>query len=235
MNRYTKPKKKKNHQEFVPKPILDSSIVDEDEEKFQKYFKDQRKGITSCELTLNKELIEQHQEKIIEQEEWVPAYRLPEDKLVKEEKFIRPVWKKIKDILPMKKRDFNWFARGKKNPGLKGGADSEDRVNHLTKVAIQNAKNHGISLKPGRNIERDGNCSFASVLENINRRSCFPQKLTNSMSFYRTQWVTELQNQTPNFQILTGGYSEDKQKNLWNELKRPGIWNVEYEIFSYMQ
>ena len=227
MNRDTKPKKKKNHQEFVPKPILDSSIVDEDEEKFQKYFKDQRKGITSCELTLNKELIEQHQEKIIEQEEWVPAYRLPEDKLVKEEKFIRPVWKKIKDILPMKKRDFNWFTRGKK-PGLKGGADSEDRVNHLTKVAIQNAKNHGISLKPGRNIERDGNCSFASVLENINRRSCFPQKLTNSMSFYRTQWVTELQNQTPNFPILTGGYSEDKQKNLWNELKRPGIWNVEY-------
>ena len=55
--------------------LQDDVIVCEDEKKFQEYFQDQKEKKESLELCLNKELIEQHQERIVEQEEEVPSFK----------------------------------------------------------------------------------------------------------------------------------------------------------------
>ena len=55
--------------------LYDEDIVREDEEKFQEYFLDTKGKKETLELCLNKELIEQHQERIVEQEEEVPSFK----------------------------------------------------------------------------------------------------------------------------------------------------------------
>ena len=132
------PKNKTVH--FVK--ISDNSIVIEDEKKFQDYFLRQNSKILqkACintvdqdfELFVNKELIEESQENIIEQEESVPVYPIREEKYLKIRKKRRPLNQKIamNDMnasLPNRfKFGLGWFKMGKKITGLKGGSDRED-------------------------------------------------------------------------------------------------------------
>ena len=60
--------------------------------------------------------------------------------------------------------------------------------------AIENAKKHKIRLKPGTENNGHGNCSYESVIMNINERECFGDKLPMSPSFYRRIWNTDLMN-----------------------------------------
>ena len=110
------PKQKTEKFESVqPSTPSDSIVINEDEEKFKTYILKQKKESSSQEKALNQELIEQHQEMIIENEEWVPAYKIPEDKLLKVEKFRPAFWrKKIQNILPRRENVWNWLKREKK-------------------------------------------------------------------------------------------------------------------------
>ena len=122
--------------------LKDENIVLEDETKFQDYFlKQKRKTVVSptCqdfELSVNRELIEQSQEAIIEQEEVVPEYPTPT------EAFVIPVKarqsttseeaskkEECASLLITNQKPLlggGWFSRVGSNPvGLKGGADRE--------------------------------------------------------------------------------------------------------------
>ena len=79
--------------------------------------------------------------------------------------------------------------------------------NRIVQRAIASAHKHRIKLDPGRRNHADGNCSYESVIFNINDRDCFKERLTMSPDFYRRIWNTDMMNK-----ILDG-------TNPWN----PGL------------
>ena len=60
--------------------------------------------------------------------------------------------------------------------------------------AIASAQKHRINLVPGRENNGDGNCSYESVIFNINDRSCYVDKLPMSPDYYRIVWNTDMMN-----------------------------------------
>ena len=125
--------------------LADDKVVIEDEKKFEEYFlKEKRKYncfkplTENSEMSLNKELIEQRQEMIIEQEECVPAYIMPikkftyKDKNTKrsgnEENILIGKCSKLFSLLkfhPPKSQKEGWFKIGRSPAGLRGGADHQ--------------------------------------------------------------------------------------------------------------
>ena len=110
---------------------------------------------------------------------------------------------------------------------LIGGAGVEEQSSMMS-LAIENAKKHGIDLLPGVLNRADGNCTFDAVINNINHRSCFPEKLTLPSSTYRQIWVTELESESTNFPSLGAGYTAEERKENWNKLKQSGIYEVDF-------
>ena len=72
----------------------------------------------------------------------------------------------------------------------------------MIEKTIESAKKHGIKLAPGLKNNADGNCAFDAVLNNINKRDCFDEKLDLPSYVYRQVWVTELEMESKNFQNL---------------------------------
>ena len=66
---------------------------------------------------------------------------------------------------------------------------SEDEI--FTK-AIAITKIHNIKLKPGRKDRGYGNCVFEAVINNINDRECFLEKLKQSPNWYRRIWMNQM-------------------------------------------
>jgi hypothetical protein len=62
--------------------------------------------------------------------------------------------------------------------------------------AIASAQKHSIELKAGRANNAAGNCSYESVMNNINDRTCFKEKLPMSPDFYRRIWTNDMMNRT---------------------------------------
>ena len=60
------------------------------------------------------------------------------------------------------------------------------------------AHRHGINLRQGRPNPGTGDCAFEATIYNINDRSCFGEKLTNSIDWYRRIFVTDMANRTVN-------------------------------------
>ena len=72
-----------------------------------------------------------------------------------------------------------------------GGA--ENKKNDIPKMiwkGIENARKHGISLESGIKNRADWNCTFESVINNINVRPSFRRKLHLDPNVYRKRWVT---------------------------------------------
>ena len=95
-------------------------------------------------------------------------------------------------------------------------------------IAIEDVRKHGINLQPGLLNDADGNCAFDSVINNINGRSCFNEKLNLSSSIYQQIWVTELEFQSANFPSLGAGYTEEQRQECWNSLKLSGVYEVDF-------
>ena len=138
----TRRKKTKATEKIKSFNLADNDLVLEDEKKFQEYFlKEKHKTLGSVyvspvkdlfELSINQEIIEQHQELIIEKEELVPRFQYPKEKKIKEEKTRRWIKslqiKKDKSSLMLYKINSHlgkWFNQRKQPVGLKGGADRE--------------------------------------------------------------------------------------------------------------
>ena len=77
--------------------------------------------------------------------------------------------------------------------------------------AIASARKHKINLECGRENQGGGNCSYESVILNINHRNCFQNKFHMSLQHYRIIWKTDIMNK-----ILD-------QKIPWN----PGLTRIE--------
>ena len=81
--------------------------------------------------------------------------------------------------------------------GIKGIEVKRLKNQKIFDRAIENAKKHKIRLKPGTENNGHGNCSYESVIMNINERECFGDKLPMSPSFYRRIRNTDLMNKIP--------------------------------------
>ena len=120
--------------------LADEKVVLQDEMKFQEYFLKEKDAIAGrspiskdSELNLNRELVEQCQERIIEEEETVTAFSsYPDEKLSKVEK----VRRSNVELKVSQKPAFSLFSSLKTNigglfkagnipVGLKGGADNK--------------------------------------------------------------------------------------------------------------
>ena len=68
------------------------------------------------------------------------------------------------------------------------------QVKMIFQRAISSAEKHNTRLEPGRENHGDGNCSYESVIFNINERKCFPKILPMSPDYYRRIWNIDLMN-----------------------------------------
>ena len=97
--------------------------------------------------------------------------------------------------------------------------------NRIVLRAIASAQKHRIKLDPGRQNHADGNCSYESVIFNINDRDCFKEKLTMSPDFYRRIWNTDMMNK-----ILDGtnpwnpGFTRTQIVQGFQELMETGVY-----------
>ena len=108
---------------------------------------------------------------------------------------------------------------------LRGGAGNSPLI--ITR-AIDSAKRHGISLIQGVLNEADGNCAFDAVINNINYRECFNEKLSLSSNIYRQIWVTELESEASRYPALGAGYTKEEMEENWNLLKQSGVYEVDF-------
>ena len=109
-----------------------------------------------------------------------------------------------------------------------GAGNNGSSTSTLIGRAIESAKKHGISLEQGKLNKSDGNCSFDAVINNINHRDCFKEKLLLSSEVYRQIWVTELEMKSSKYPRLGAGYSQREKKENWNLLKQSGVYEVEF-------
>jgi hypothetical protein len=117
----------------------------------------------------------------------------------------------------------------KEIPRLKGGAgNNEGNPSILVTRAIESARKHEINLEQGTLNDADGNCAFDAVINNINDRKCFHEKLTLPSNVYRQVWVTELEMESSNYATLGAGYSEEEKKENWNRLKQSGVYEIDF-------
>ena len=66
------------------------------------------------------------------------------------------------------------------------------------------------------------------MINNINHRECFHEKLSLSSEIYRQIWVTDLETESSKYPNLGAGFSKDEQKENWNCLKQSGVYEVEF-------
>ena len=91
--------------------------------------------------------------------------------------------------------------------------------------AISNAEKHGIKLKPGTENKGSGNCSYESVILNINDRDCFEEKLPMTHEFYRRIWNTDLMNKILDGRIpWNPGLTRSQIKEGFQELMEAGVY-----------
>jgi hypothetical protein len=105
-----------------------------------------------------------------------------------------------------------------------GGSTSSNLVDR----AIESAKKHGINLIQGTISEGDGNCAFNAVINNINQRNCYSNKIELSSTDCRQIWVTELEMEASKYPTLGAGYSEEEKRENWNILKQPGVYEIDF-------
>ena len=70
----------------------------------------------------------------------------------------------------------------------------EAQVKMIFRRAISSAEKHNVRLEPGKENHGDGNCSYESVIFNINERNCFNIKFNMSLEHYRVVWNTDMMN-----------------------------------------
>ena len=108
------------------------------------------------------------------------------------------------------------------------GGSIEEEINvdpsTIINIAIKNADWHDIKLHHGGYNNADGNCSFESIVQNINSRPCFGEHIPGSADLHRKSWLSETENLVWEF---TGGLglSEDLFRKEWSCLKNSKSYN----------
>ena len=109
---------------------------------------------------------------------------------------------------------------------------NENKINYKTEIfarAIESAKKHGIKIIPGKKNNAAGNCSYESVINNINLRSCFKEKLRMTPDFYRRIWTIDMMNKTlDKTSSWNPGLSRSQIMNGFQEMMESGVYEVEF-------
>ena len=101
--------------------------------------------------------------------------------------------------------------------------------NEIFTKAIENAKKHNIKMKAGRQDRGYGNCAFEAVINNINDRDCFSDKLLQSPNWYRRSWMDQMM-----MRIIMGiclwnpGYTENQIREGFAKLQETGIYEIDF-------
>ena len=72
--------------------------------------------------------------------------------------------------------------------------DGRGKKNVMFERAISSAKKHNINLEAGRQNSGGGDCSYFSVIFNINDRERFQDKFPMSPDVYRRIWNVDMMN-----------------------------------------
>ena len=101
--------------------------------------------------------------------------------------------------------------------------------NEIFTKSIESAKKHNIKLKAGRKDRRYGNCASEAVINNINDRDCFSDKLLQSPNWYRRNWMSQMMEK-----LLDGrcpwnmGYTEQQIREGFAKLQESGIYEIDF-------
>ena len=95
---------------------------------------------------------------------------------------------------------------------------------------IASAQKHNIELKPGRANNAAGNCSYASVMNNIDARTCFKEKLPMSPDIYMRIWTNGMMNRTLPIKASSWnpGLTERQIIVGLKEMMKSGVYEVEF-------
>ena len=88
--------------------------------------------------------------------------------------------------------------------------------------AIASGCKHGVILKHGSSNPGTGDCAFGSIIHNNNDRSCFNEKFTMAIDWYRRIWVTDMANRTVNSPYNT--VTRQQWLDGWKEMLIPGTY-----------
>ena len=107
---------------------------------------------------------------------------------------------------------------------------SNNKENNIFTRAIASAQKHSIELKAGRANNAAGNCSYESVMNNINDRTCFKEKLPMSPDFYRRIWTNDMMNRTLSNKTSSWnpGLTERQIIVGFKEMMESGVYEVEF-------
>ena len=95
--------------------------------------------------------------------------------------------------------------------------------------AIANAQKHNIKLEPGQQNMGGGDCSYLSVIYNINDRRCFHNKLPMSPEYYRRVWNIDLMNKILDGKIpWNPGYTKQEIRDGFKEISEAGVYERSY-------
>ena len=101
----------------------------------------------------------------------------------------------------------------------------ETSIPKIFKRAIASAQKHHIRLEPGIENQGHGNCSYESVIYNINERSCFTEKLIMSSDYYRRIWNIDMLNKILDQRIpWNPGLSRAELIEGFTELLESGVY-----------
>ena len=98
----------------------------------------------------------------------------------------------------------------------------------MVSQAIESARKHHIDLCWGLGNEAAGNCAFEAVINNVNERSCYDDKLPLDVRTYRHQWMTELQQASKEHDTLGADFTDEEKQENWDNLKTTGTWDIEF-------
>ena len=107
--------------------------------------------------------------------------------------------------------------------------DGKGKMNMIFQRAIASAEKHRIKLEPGRENSGGGDCSYLSVIFNINDRGCFQNKFPMSPDVYRRIWNVDLMNKILDKKIAWNpGLTRREIQDGFQEIMEPGVYERSY-------
>ena len=103
--------------------------------------------------------------------------------------------------------------------------DTGDKRSLIIRGGISSAYKHNINLEPGRQNSGGGNCSYLSVIYNINDRECFLTKFPMSPDYYRRVWNIDLMNKVLDKRIpWNPGLTRQEIQAGFQEIMESGVY-----------
>ena len=123
----------------------------------------------------------------------------------------------------------NMNDKKEENEKTSNQEETGKKMDSMIKKAIASAQKHNIKLEPGTKNAGGGNCSYLSVIHNINDRKCFDTKFQMSPDFYRRVWNTDLMNKILDKRIpWNPGLTRQELIDGFQELTESGVYKKEF-------